>query len=232
VENKLEKEVRYLKAYALLATLFGAVLVLTAFTLKDRKQTFDEITVKRINVVDSKDSARVVLAGEFPGRRSHLAGLLFNNADGTESGGLVYSGSRNKEGKIDGGSILTFDQYKNDQVVSLGYDHNGDEKRLGLIVNDRPDNMSDLVKEAYRAIETAKTPAEAEIARKNYLPRIPARDIVARRLFAGRDVQGSSLVTLSDQDGKPRLRLQVDKNGKASIEFLDQSGKVTKTIKP
>jgi hypothetical protein len=39
---------------------------------------------------------------------------------------------------------------------------------------------------------------------------------VARRLFAGRDKEGTSLVTLSDADGKPRLRLQVDKAGTAS----------------
>ena len=96
----------------------------------------------------------------------------------------------------------------------------GNQKRLGLSVNDRPDPLSDRVKEAYRAIESAKTPAEAEALRKNYLSRIPARDIVARRLFAGRDVKGSSLLTLSDPDRKPRLRLQVDKLGKASITFL------------
>ncbi len=64
------------------------------------------------------------------------------------------------------------------------------------------------------------------------MARIPGRDVVARRLFAGRDVEGSSLVTLSDPDGKPRLRLQVDKLGQASIVFLDPSGKVVRTIKP
>jgi hypothetical protein len=45
-------------------------------------------------------------------------------------------------------------------------------------------------------------------------------------------VEGSSLVTLSDRDGQPRLQLKVDSLGKASITFLDSSGRVVRTIKP
>ena len=35
-----------------------------------------------------------------------------------------------------------------------------------------------------------------------------------------------SLATLSDPDGKPRLRLRVDSLGAARIEFLDAAGNV------
>lgn len=55
---------------------------------------------------------------------------------------------------------------------------------------------------------------------------------MARRFFAGRSADGSSLITLSDPDGKPRLRFQVDKSGKASIQFLDEKERVVRTIKP
>ena len=63
------------------------------------------------------------------------------------------------EGKIQAGATLTFDQYRNDQIVALSYDHSGDRKRQGLTIQDRPDTLSDLVKEAYRAIEGAATAA-------------------------------------------------------------------------
>lgn len=232
MESKLEKEVRFLKAYAVVTTLLGVVFVLTAFTLQSAKQNFEEVTAKRINMVDSTGKTRVILAGEFPRPRANLAGLIFNNEDGYEAGGLVYSGKRDKDGKVEEGSILTFDQYRSDQIVALAYDHTGDEKRQGLTINDRPDTQSDLVKEMFRAMAAANTVAEAESIRRSYMLRIPGRDVVARRLFAGRDAEGSSLVTLSDPDGKPRLRLKVDKLGQASIVFLDPSGKTVRTIKP
>jgi hypothetical protein len=228
----VKKSLRLIKAYALLMTALFIVICFSGFTQSGPKQNFEEITAKRINIVDSTGKTRVILAGEFPKPRANLAGLIFNNEDGYEAGGLVYSGKRDKDGKIDEGSILTFDQYRSDQIVALGYEHTGDHKQQGLTINDRPDTMSDQVKEFLRVLQLAKSPAEAESIRKDYMSRIPGRDIVARRLFAGRDVEGASLVTLSDQDGKPRLRLKVDKLGQASITFLDPSGRVVRTITP
>jgi len=61
---------------------------------------------------------------------------------------------------------------------------------------------------------------------------VPARDWVARRLFAGRDVDGASQVTLSDPDGRPRLRLRVDSLGRASIAFLDTAGRTLRIFTP
>jgi hypothetical protein len=232
MKTELEKEVRFFKVYAVVAALLGAVFVLTAFTLQSGKQNFEEITAKRINMLDSTGKIRVILAGEFPKPRADYAGLIFNNGDGYEAGGLVYSGTRDKDGRIDEGAVLTFDQYRSDQIVALDYDHHGDQKRQGLVIADRPDTMNPLVREFYQALNSAKSSAEAESIKKDYLSRIPARDFVARRLFAGRDKEGSSLVTLSDPDGKPRLRLEVDKLGQARITFLDPSGKVVRTIKP
>jgi hypothetical protein len=117
------------------------------------------------------------------------------------------------------------DQFKDDQIVVLDYYHAGSEKRYGLTVNDRPDQLSEraakLLDTLRRELQTAKSTADAQLIRRKYLSRLPAREIVARRLFAGRDTAGSSLITLSDQNGKPRLRLQVDKLGEASIVFLD-----------
>jgi len=259
METKLEKDVRFLKIYALVATLFCAVFFLTAFTLKSGEQKFEEITTSRIKFVDSagkeqakigaqsgKDSTPGLLFYDSAGKArvrigadigsGSAAGLVFYNEEGTESGALKYSAKRDKDGKIDAYSLFTMDQFKSDQIVFLEYDHAGDKKRQGLVISDRPDTMSPqaekLINDLGVALRSAKSETEAQALRREYLSKLPAREIVARRLFAGRDVEGASQVTLSDPDGKPRLQLKVDSLGKASITFLDTSGRVVRTIKP
>jgi hypothetical protein len=117
METKLEKEVRFLKAYAVVATLLGAVFVLTAFTLQSGKQNFEEITANRIKIVDPAGKVRAILGNNL--ENVNRFGLLFYNEEGWESGALVYSGKRDKEGKIDAFSLLTMDQFKSDQIVVL-----------------------------------------------------------------------------------------------------------------
>lgn len=234
----IKKSLRLIKAYALLMTALFVVLCFAGFTQSVSKQSFEEITAKRIKIVDPAGKVRVILGSNL--ENANRVGLLFYNEEGTESGALVYSGKRHKDGKIDAYSLLTMDQFRSDQIIVLAYDHDGDRKRYGLTINDRPDVMSAQADEIIRelgqalkqAMQSGRSSAEMDALRREYLSRIPAREIVARRLFAGRDVEGSSLVTLSDPDGKPRLRLQVDKLGQASIVFLDPSGKTVRTIKP
>lgn len=257
--EKLEKEVRFLKIYVAVITLVCAVFVLTAFTRQSREQKFEEITTNRITFVDSagKERARIGAQsgkGSTPGLifydeagkarvrigadigKGSFAGLVFYNEDQTEAGALMYNGKRDKDGKIDAASLLTMDQFKSDEVVRLVSDQTGDQKRHGLIINDRPDTLSPQAEKVLNdlrlALQSARSEAEMQALRREYLSKLPAREIVARRLFAGRDMEGASLVTLSDQDGKPRLQLKVDKLGQANITFLDASGKVVRTIKP
>ncbi|MBK5096354.1 MAG: hypothetical protein JJE01_01140 [Gemmatimonadetes bacterium] len=223
---------RLLRLYAAAATALLLVVAVAGFGRGIHTAVFDEITVSKINVVDSEGRTRVLLAGGYPPRRADLAGLLFINQDGVEAGGLVYRGTQDTVGGIQAGAILTFDQYGNDQIVALSYDHDGGRKRQGLTIQERPDTLSDLVKEAYRAIETAPSAAERDSLTKHYLAMIPQQDLVSRRLFVGRTYDRASVVTLSDPAGNPRLRLVVDSLGAASISFLDEQGQVVRTITP
>ena len=228
METKLEKEVRFLKIYAVVATLFGAVFGLSAFTLQSSQQKFEEITTSRIKFVDSEgkeqatigvQSAREGTAGLIfydPAGKARLrigadigkgsfAGLVFYNEDQTEAGVLMHRGKRDKDGKIDAASLLTMDQFKSDEVIRLVYDQLGDQKRQGLLVNDRPDTLSPqaekLMRELGQALQSARSEAEAQALRREYLSKLPAREIVARRLFAGRDLDGAALVTFPTSTG-------------------------------
>jgi hypothetical protein len=230
----LNKTLRTVKLYAFATTVLFLMTVLSGFSRSNTKPDFDSITAKEILLVDSIGKARVRISADL--KRGGLAGLFFYNEDGTEAGALAYRGKRDKDGRVTAGSIFTMDQFKDDQIVVLDYYHDGDQKRLGLTINDRPNQLStratQLLDTLRRELQTAKSTAEAQIIRRKYLSRLPARELVARRLFAGRDTAGSSVVTLSDQDGKPRLRLSVDKAGEASIVFLDSAGLAVRTIKP
>jgi hypothetical protein len=67
-----------------------------------------------------------------------FSGLIFINDEGTENGGLVFSGSKSN-GKVDGSGHLSFDQYDQDQVVTLEQTEEDGQRAAGLTNADRPD---------------------------------------------------------------------------------------------
>src|SRR5438094_741304 len=145
METKLEKQVRFLKIYAIVATLVCAVFLLTAFTLQNRPQKFQEINVERINVVEKDGSLRLVISNNerspgpiergkpfgYPG--GSRAGMIFYNEEGTENGGLVFSGKK-ENGKVNAYGSLTFDQYEQDQTLALQYVDEDGKRRAGLAI--------------------------------------------------------------------------------------------------
>jgi hypothetical protein len=259
METAVEKRVRLLTAWLAASTLLSAGLLLTGFVQREGQQVVDEITVNRIRFVDSAGVERARIGvqserGSAPGLlffdttgkarvrigaaigKGTFAGVVFYNEDQTEAGVLMHNGRRDPSGRIQAGSVVTMDQFKSDEVVRLAYSQQGDQKRQALIITDRPDELSPraqtLLDELARALQSARTPAEAQALRNQFAARVPAREWAARRLFAGRDVDGASQVTLSDPDGRPRLRLRVDSLGQASIAFLDTAGQTVRILTP
>jgi hypothetical protein len=154
--------------------------------------------------------------------------LIFYNDDGTEDGGLIFSGKL-ENGKPNAAGSLTFDQYEQDQTIALQYVEQNGTRRAGLAINDQPANISSM-----------------ELAEKwnawNRMPegpeKIKERDRLRQyrfnnRLYIGRSRDnGASLVQLSDGEGKPRLQLIVGADGSARIEFLNETGQVVNRITP
>ena len=75
---------------------------------------FDEITVGRINVREPD-------------------GRLLVNDDGTENGGLIQKGFVGPDGKADAGLSLTFDRFRQDQVIQLLHAEGGGRARSMLV---------------------------------------------------------------------------------------------------
>jgi hypothetical protein len=52
----------------------------------------------------------------------------------------------------------------------------------------------------------------------------------AQRVFVGKQTDKTATVVLADGQSRPRLRMVVDSSGAARIEFLDDSGHVTRSL--
>ena len=138
---------RYLLSYSYILTCVFAFVMFTGFTSAEKK-TFDEITVHRINVIEPDGTLRMVISNhaQLPGLIVHgkeqafarpQAGMLFYNDEGSESGGLIFSGHRNARGEVvDSGGSLTFDKYGENQIVQLAGVDDKENRFAGLIVSD------------------------------------------------------------------------------------------------
>ena len=96
---------RVLVTYSLLASLALVIVFLEGAT-SSKVQTFEEIRVHRIDVVEPDGTLRMVISNrdrlpgvivkgkELPKSGRPGAGMLFYNDEGSENGGLVFAGHR------------------------------------------------------------------------------------------------------------------------------------------
>lgn len=241
MDDRLVRDVRFLKGYAMLCTLALGGIGAAAFR-QGGPTRFDEITVERINVVEPDGSFRMVLSNRprsigpvYKGRPfgyqgGGRPGIIFFNDEGTENGGLTFTGSRGADGRYQSSLHMSFDQFNQDQVLNLDYADQNGQRRVGFSVDDRPDlDIYDLVMERDSLLKIADTTVRAAALRRWGAPRngVP---LSARRVFLGRDPARNAVMTLSDPQGKPRLRLVVDSLGSARIEFLEADGRVARRL--
>src|SRR5699024_7291846 len=112
---------------------------------------FKSIDVQNLNVVDKDGTVRmrlfnndnippVLQDGEdfLPGHRQNdpIAGLMFYNAEGDECGGLIFGNEKDDHGNFKSVASLTFDQYKQDQVVQMHYDDENGQRNYGFSIYD------------------------------------------------------------------------------------------------
>lgn len=234
--ERLARDVRWLKLYALGATLALVLLGTAAFARSDHPR-FDEIDVERINIVEKDGKYRMILSNRdrSPGPIAYMKpfgypggsrpGIIFFNDEGTENGGLTFTG-KTENGRFASSGHFSFDQYNQDQVIYMQYIDDNGQRRMGLTVADRADvPILDLVKtmDSIKKLPQAEQAAAARTLQepKNGVP------LFAQRVYVGRDVSKAAVLNLSDRLGKTRIKLQVDSLGTPSLEFLDASGRVT-----
>lgn len=230
---------RLLVIYSTIVTLaFVGWLGTEVFAARDAD--FAEINVERINLREADGTLRLVIANSAlaPGtfvrnvERPHPsgqrgAGMYFLNEEGTENGGLLFSGRRRADGTITGSGHLSFDQYEQDQVIQITQVEQGASRWAALVVSDRPD--ASLFEGEYQQWLFAADSPERNAA----LMRMQEEGAFGRqRVWVGKSRDRESAVVLSDEMGRPRLRLRVTPGGDASIEFLSEDGAVARTLAP
>lgn len=124
--------------------------------------SFASIDVQRLRLVEPDGTVRLIMASnarmpglilngtEFPheARKAYgSAGMWFFDAEGTESGGLGFGGRREVDGKVVRFGRLSFDQYGQDEMLTLGTVQEGAARHGGLTMKDEPDwPLEDLIK--------------------------------------------------------------------------------------
>ena len=235
--EKMKKEKIFLKIYSITLTAVMGYILLSGFIGGDSAEPVKEITVERINIVEPDGTLKMVISnkarqhpgmmdGKIYGERERPPGILFFNEEQDEVGGLSFYGNKN-----DGNNqFLSFDQYKNDQVMHLSQntDQAGDT-RYGLQLWERDKEMTtpvflylmdSLDKEGYYYRQ------KLEILKKMN----GGEPILAQRLFIGRNYNRETGLFIQDKHGTDRLRLYVDTANNPRIEVLDEKGTVTQQL--
>lgn len=232
MDGKLFREMKFLKLYALLSS---AALIALAFVAAKpaQKASFEEVDVQRINVVEPDGTLRMVISDKtrFPGaiikgkeypHDRQTAGVLFFNDEGTENGGLIFGGKREKDGTTSSYGHLSFDAYEQDQVFTIDAGHEGGKRRSGMAIIDRPDYpILEDIEFMDRVKGLAKDEQMAEFERYKKSHAAPQR-----RLYLGRVEDDSVGLRLLDPQGRERIVIQVAADGTPVIKFLDAAGRV------
>jgi hypothetical protein len=191
----------------------GASLVCAAAVLAagcGRSAPPEEITVRRINIVDESGVVRFVIAAELPdpmvrGERKERAiapaGIIWHDEDGDESGGLAVAPVSSWKGASSGKvRMVTFDftHQLTDAVRLDTFESNdGETWSGGLTVFDR----------------------------RPYVPGRIESSQGKQRIYLGTQ-NGDAGLVLRDSEERERIRIGVGRNGAAVIEVLDESGAV------
>ena len=229
------------RAYLVGSMLF-AITGIAAFSRAGQKPRFAEIDVERINVVAPNGKPRLVISNAerapdvvINGKTYHRsganeAGMIFYNEEGSENGGMGFSG-RTRDGHVAASAGFLFDQYGQDQTVGLTYNEQDGRRSAGLRVWDRPDQPVTVLADMVEPIKLM--PDGPETTRRMAAVRDSATKLGlggAQRVFVGKQSDKTATVVLADARSRPRLRMVVDSAGAARIEFLNDSGKVVRTL--
>ncbi len=225
---------RFLAIYSGVLTLVFAVTVLCGFAMM-RDRTSGIITARRINIVEPDGTVRLTISNraDFPGGwihkkesprpdRTDAAGMLFMSEEGTEQGGLIWGASQLPDGTIENHGHLSLDQYEDNQIFALDAGQEGKDKFSRITIADQGDYPVEEKRKAEERI--GKLAADKQDGAWGEFFATHRHDV--KRLELGRAPDGSVGLSLSDGNGKVRIRLDVQSDGKGVLQFLDDSGNV------
>jgi hypothetical protein len=242
--SKIRKEITLLKWYAGILTLCFCIVLFFVFIRPDIRH-FKEISAERLNIIEKNGMVRMVISNKERSPEvlaygkpyipaitgGNRPGLIFYNDEGTENGGLVFMGGKDIHGRYQATGHLSFDQYNQNQVLYLTYADDNGAQNTGLHIDDWQTNPPFWQwRMEYKKAQQLPESPDKEATLKALMEPKGGQKAFAQRIFVGKDENKTAMVTLADRTGKPRLQLLVDSNGTASLNFLDQNGKITYSL--
>jgi len=224
-----------LKLYSITLTLVFGYIIISGFKSNESSEKFDEITVERINIVEPDGKLKMVISnserqhpgmfdGEILMERNRPPGIIFFNEEQDEVGGLIYRGN-----KDDGaGMVLSFDQYKNDQVMQMQYQRNRNGKqKYGVNIWDRPEKFT--LPKLISAMDSLKKEGISNKQMMEILQEMnDGNPLSAQRLFTGKNYNEQVGVFIKDEFGNDRINIFIDKNNEPKFQILDKDGNIIK----
>lgn len=208
-----------------------------------KKEIIKELNVEKINICEPDGTVKLSLFNSknipslivdyediFPGHRADdgVSGLMFYNNHGDECGGLIYGSQIDDHGNVQAGLSLTFDKWKQDQLVQMQLQKSGDKEMYGFSIYDRPNchikESLDLIKEFRQEKDIEK--------QKELIKRINESN--HKRIFVGHDADGETKIALFDKQGKEQIKLFVDDDNTPTLKVDGKKynlRKILETIK-
>ena len=203
-----------LKIYSITLTAILGYFMLSGFNADNTNQKFDEITVERINIVESDGKLKMVLSNQerqHPGMmdgnvyppRERAPGIVFFNEEQDEIGYLGYHGNKENGGN---NVYLSIDQYKNDQVMQLmHYTNKNGDNRYGLQLWERDKNFT--MSKRLRVMDSLENAGYNYRRKLEFLEEMnDGEPILEQRMFIGKNYNREMGLFIQDKYGIDRLR--------------------------
>ena len=231
---------KFLSVYSAVLTVTFAIVVLGAAS-SVRNQKFGIITARRINIVEPDGTVRLTISNraDFPGAwnrkkeyprpdRRGAAGMLFMSEEGTEQGGFIWGASQLPDGTIQNHGHLSLDQYEENQIFAIDAGQEGNDKFSHITMTDQGDYPIEEKRKANEEID--KLPLDKQDAAWDKFFASHRHDV--QRLALGRSPDGSVGLKLRDGEGRVRIVLVVQADGKPVLQFLNDQGALIKEFAP
>jgi hypothetical protein len=130
---------------------------------------------------------------------------------------MIFGGATDEDGKVSAYGHLSFDQYEQDQVITLNATEGGGLRKAGMSVWDRPDYSTE---EVIQLVERTSG-AERDSALSEFFA---SHESAQPRMYLGKSQNGSVSLRLNDNEGRERLIVEVAPDGAPALRFLDENG--------
>jgi len=239
---------KFLVASNLILLAFIVFILSNGFRSGDEHAHFTEIDAERINIIGESGRPVLVISNKkrIPGPsmngknyspevidgRKYFAGMIFFNELGDEVGGLIYAGLKKDSTSYSQVLHLSFDQWKQNQVIGLDYNDNSKSRFAGLRVWDRPVNtaMSKQLDLLQALVDNKTDKKKTDSLRKLLAGAQNQGDNGVERMFIGSRDQVAQ-IQLKDKNGKVKAKLYIDNNtNDARLAFYNEKGEVVNSF--